>query len=329
MKVTRLVLVSGMIAVMGPVAMAMAQGANEQYLLELINNTREDPAAELNRILAARTANAEINNNLNFWNVNLTVLRNEIQPKIQAFHFRKQPLAWNPLLANAAVSHSQLMQQHQLGTPDHQLPGEPDTTTRIRNTGHLQPNFGFAIGENLPAILTNLLAAHASMLIDWGDNPNGSRTPDGMEPGRPHRFNMLTSQLSPNNPCNPNPGLGSYDEVGIGIVPGSGKMYITQDFGYRCNRDSGHGYVVGVVYRDTNRDGVYSMGEGLGGVTLSFQARNARGTATTNPWGGYQILLESADWVVNLSGPGINSPIPQKGFFITGRANEHLNFVVP
>jgi len=168
------------------------------------------------------------------------------------------------------------------------------------------------------------------MLIDWGPNPDGSRSPDGMEPGRGHRVNMLRSDLP--NPCDPNsPGLGSYDEIGIGIVNGTGnlanKNYITQDFGYRCDRDSGHGYVVGVVYKDTDGDGVYSMGEGLGGVTLTFQARHGGATTTTNPWGGYQIRLQSADWYVTVSGPGIDTPISQ-GFFNTGRVNKRLNFVV-
>jgi hypothetical protein len=289
----------------------MALGANEQYLLELINITRENPTAELDRIVASRSINAEISNNLNFFHVNLEVLRSEVH----ALAFSQWPLAWNDQLANAALGHSQLMQQNQLQTPSHQLPGEPDSQTRIINSGYDTAG-GWAWAENLPAILTDLLAAHASMLIDWGSGP------DGMERGRGHRINMLTKNLP--NPCAQPPGFGSYDEIGIGVVS-SDKMYITQDFGYRCNRDSGHGYVVGVVFRNINQDGVYSMGSGVGGVTLQFQSRVGTATTTTNPWGGYQILLESADWIANVAGPGINT---QFGFFNTGRVNKHLNFVI-
>ena len=251
----------------------MALGANEQYLLELINITRENPTAELNRILAG--GNAEINNNLNFFHVNLQVLRSEVN----ALAFSQWPLAWNDQLANAALGHSQLMQQNHLQTPSHQLPGEPDSQTRIINSGYDTAG-GWAFAENLPAILTDLLAAHASMLIDWGPGP------DGMESGRGHRVNMLTKDLP--NPCGQAPGLGSYDEIGIGVVS-SDKMYITQDFGYRCNRDFGHGYVVGVVFRNIHQDGVYSLGSGVGGVTLQFHSRVGTATATTNPWGGYQF----------------------------------------
>jgi hypothetical protein len=298
-------------------------GPEEQYLLELINETRDNPVVMLNRILAARAANSEIDNNLSFWQVNLDVLRNEIQAGVPSL-FSRWPLAWNPLLANAALSHSQLMQQNQLETPVHQLPGEPDPTTRITNTGYLDPNFGYDIAENLPAILTDLLAAHASMLIDWGPGDNG------METGRGHRVNMLTSGLP--NACGEVGSVGTYDEIGIGIVPGSGsssaKRYITQDFGYRCNREPGYGYVVGVVYGSGPfRHGVYAPGAGFGGVTLTFQSRIGDASTTTNPWGGYQILLRSADWYATVSGPGINNPI-NFGFFNTGRVNVHLNFVV-
>ena len=152
-------------------------GPGEQYLLELINRTRENPMAELDRILAARAVNAEIDNNLNYWAVNLVVLRNEIQQIGDPFNHSQWPLAWNPLLANAALSHSQVMQQNQLDTPSHQLPGEPDTTTRISDTGYLQPGFGYDIAENLPAILTDLLAAHASMLIDRDPTPTAVAVP--------------------------------------------------------------------------------------------------------------------------------------------------------
>jgi hypothetical protein len=303
----------------------MAISAAEQYMLELINRTREDPKAELDRLLAASATNAVIAQNLTFFRVNLTELRNEFNVP---FLSNGRPLAWNPVLAGAALGHSRLMEQNKLAIPVHQLQGEPDLTTRLRNAGYLQPNLGFEIAENLPAILTDILAAHASMVIDWGTNPDGSPSLDGMEPGRGHRVNMLTHNLP--FPCDPSQTLTvTYDEIGISIVNGTGSlastMYITQDFGFRCDRDLGHGYMVGVVFRDVNGDGLYSMGSGVGGATLNFVGVHGHhpATTTTNPFGGYQILLPGGDYGVSVNG------IFQGSMPITGRINTRWNFVVP
>ena len=315
LKVARLLVISGMMTVMGG-SMAMAQNAEEQYLLELINAARENPTAALDRILATRSRNTELTGSLTYWKVNLQLLEKEMR----TLPFSPSALAWNRLLAAAALRHSELMRQHQLAGPKHQVGDEPPPPDRIKNSGYPRA----CTGENLPSIETDLLTAHASTLIDWGPNRDSTRTSDGMLPGRGHRTNMLSRGI---DCCGRDP---LYDarfyEIGIGIAHGSsGKLYITEDFGSPCDRDPGRGYVVGVVYRDSNHDGVYSMGEGLGGVTVTFQHGRQLSTATSNAWGGYQILLEHADWHATVSGPGIKTPV-NDAFDLTIGANKHINF---
>src|SRR3954462_14732509 len=63
-------------------------GVREQYLLELINDMRQNPQAELQRYLNAN--DADVNQNLSFFNVNLTQLTQEF-----AALSAVAPLAWN------------------------------------------------------------------------------------------------------------------------------------------------------------------------------------------------------------------------------------------
>jgi hypothetical protein len=74
-------------------------------------------------------------------------------------------------------------------------------------------------------------------------------------------------------------------------------LVVTEDFGRR----SGQYFVVGVVYQDTNRDGLYSMGEGVGGVTVSTSHGYY---AHTSGSGGYAIPLAATSGSVTVRAEG-------------------------
>src|SRR4051812_28268649 len=76
--------------------------AREQEMLELVNRMRTNPAAELPLLIHSNDAN--VNNALDFFNVNTSVLSTQwasLDPV--------QPLAWNAQLYDAAEDHTQLM----------------------------------------------------------------------------------------------------------------------------------------------------------------------------------------------------------------------------
>ena len=89
----------------------------EQELLEMLNRMRTNPQAEYN--ILTQTKNKDVQDALRFFNVNLTVLKQQFD-KLTAV----QPLAWDASLRGAALSHSQAMIDADQQT--HQAPGEPD-----------------------------------------------------------------------------------------------------------------------------------------------------------------------------------------------------------
>jgi hypothetical protein len=66
-------------------------------------------------------------------------------------------------------------------------------------------------------------------------------------------------------------------------------------------------FIVGVVYRDENKDGEYSPGEGLGGVTIT--PSNGDWFAVTSASGGYAIPVRTGSGAYSLtaSGNGVDS----------------------
>jgi len=123
---------------------------------------------------------------------------------------------------------------------------------------------------------------------------------DSDEPGRGHRLNILHA---------------TFLEIGIGVETGvfaqGGDNYnsvmITQDF---AESEASPGpFLVGVVYRDNDGSGFYSVGEGSAGVTVT----PASGTyyAVTSTSGGYAIPLTglSGALLVTFSGGPLTVPI--------------------
>src|SRR5262249_44010905 len=109
---------------------------------------------------------------------------------------------------------------------------------------------------------------------------------------------------------------------GVGIVlNGSGPYhnYYTIDQG---NTSDTRPFLTGVVYNDTNNNGVYDNGEGLGNVTITI---GGGGSFQTWGPGGYRIQLGAGTYTVTASGGSLASPITRT--VTVGSSNYRLNFV--
>jgi hypothetical protein len=84
--------------------------------------------------------------------------------------------------------------------------------------------------------------------------------------------------------------------------------------------------LTGSVFRDTNHNGKYDLGEGLSGVTIRVAGQKAVGAFAS---GGYTLPLARAGTVrVTASGGGLSAPLTQTVRVPAGK-NTRLNFVVP
>jgi len=108
--------------------------------------------------------------------------------------------------------------------------------------------------------------------------------------GRGHRVNIFNA---------------NFKEIGIGSATGSMTyggtdwpyaLTLTCDFGAR----SGNSFVLGVVYDDTDANGEYTAGEGIGGAVISVVRTSNGDTAstTTASAGGYGIPLPDGSYTV-------------------------------
>ena len=195
------------------------------------------------------------------------------------------PLAWNDVLAGTALAHSQLMLQ--FDQQSHQLPGEPDLLTRIQAAGYDVAS----VGENIFAYAAGIFDTHAAFAIDWGSTSTGIQDPPG------HRLNLMDT---------------SFQDVGIGLVNGvsghqTGPLLVSEDFGEPAS--PGNPFLVGAVYSDTNSDGFYSQGEGLGGVNVTLAGTAGTFTTTTSAAGGYQLPLPAGNYTATYSGGGLTGTI--------------------
>ena len=254
----------------------------EQEMLELINRSRANPAGEFGHLIQSLSPPAgvtpEITSAITFFSVDLALLRQQLQAYAPV-----APLAWNTTLEDAAAAHSALMIQ--ADSQSHQLPGEADLGTRVRNAG-----YAFAsVGENIYAYASSVLYGHAGFMIDWGIGPGGMQTPAG------HRQNLLNATMT---------------EIGIDITAEAnpatqvGPLLITEDLGTRFGYAA---QIMGVVYDDTSNDAFYTAGEGEAGVTVT--ASGTAGVFSTTTWssGGYQIAAPRGTYTLTFSGGALRT----------------------
>jgi uncharacterized protein YkwD len=246
--------------------------AQEQQMLELINRMRQAPAAELNLLI--NSGDADVNNALSFFAVNNATLTSQWATLVPT-----APLAWSSQLSDASLAHNQ--QMITANVQSHQLPGELGLGARSEAAGYT----GWSgLGENIFAYSKSVFFGHAAFAIDWGNGPGGIQLNSG------HRTNIMSS---------------TYKEVGIAITPSSGNgngavtgpLVITQDFGNRFVL-SGKAYLLGVAFKDFDRDNFYDPGEGLSGITVRVlkSGTSTPIVTTTLNAGGYQVLLDPGQY---------------------------------
>lgn len=223
--------------------MASSPSNYEQLLLELINRDRLDPVA------AAQRYGTDLNAGLAPGTISTAT---------------KQPLAFNPLVIDAARGHSSWMLE--TDTFSHAGRNGSDPAARVIAAGVTFPG-SWTVLENI----SYYSATGSVNLVEAVLEQNAA-----LFRSEHHRENTLN---------------GTVTEIGLGLVTGNftvgGVTYptamVTEDF----VRNGSTTYLTGVIYRDNDNDDFYSVGEGSGGVRVAI------GSSAALTWssGGYSIAL--------------------------------------
>src|SRR4051812_30017007 len=241
----------------------MAQpSAYEQYFLELVNRARLDPAGE-----AARQG-IGLNDGLATGTISTAA---------------KQPLAFNPLLIDAAEAHSAWM----LATDTFSHTGANGSSPGDRMTAAGYAfNGSWSWGENIS--------------IRWGGTQVINQATidafhDGLFRSPGHRTNIE------------DPG---FREIGIGVqageYQGSNGLTATEDFA----RSGSQPFLLGVAFDDKDGNHFYDPGEGLGGVSVDIRASSGQlWHLATWDAGGWQQRLAAGTYSVTFSGGGLAAPV--------------------
>jgi uncharacterized protein YkwD len=268
----------------------------EQYMLQLINEARTNPAA----------AEAQITNNLSpqvqatlqYYNVNLQAVQQTI-----ANSTPQPPVAWNANLASAATAQSTYMAQNQVQS--HIGANGSTPLQRIQQAGYTNV---ISNNENAYAYSSSAMDAMEAFLIDWGVPSDG------------HRITIQQPGVSPQN---------AYRDVGIGIVqtPSNssvGPEVVTQDFASQANEQA---QVVGVAYYDNAQTNFYQPGEGQGGLQIDAVNLQTGQVASTQTWdsGGYELSLAPGQYQIIAS---LNDQVFQTTNVTVGNVNIEQDFVL-
>jgi uncharacterized protein YkwD len=290
--------------------------SEQQYMLELINRARANGGAEAARLGLSGLQEGPPSINGQAWTIQNSV----------------QPLSWNPLLFNAAQNQATNLNnadQFFLPVSPHTFGGmTPDQ--RIAAAGYSMASYngpttasGFFPGpENVaeaesqgsgPYVGARLVAAVLS-------SHNGLFT-DQDTAGRGHRNTTM---------------LAFFREVGIGISVGTDNesnpgqpngtldsLYIVQDFGAQTSQTP---FITGVVYQDTNGNGFYDPGEGIGGIRVDVTGTSF--FAVTTASGGYSVPVPgNGSYTVTFSGGSFATT--QKSASIANLLNTKVDYVAP
>ena len=280
----------------------------QQYMLELINRARANADAEAVRLGIGSRQEGPPMINGQVWNIQNST----------------QPLSWNPLLYNCAQAHSKLLNDNDqffLGVSPHTFGGK-DPNQRIADAGYsMAPysgptnNGGFPGPENVAEnvsfgsgpftgakLVATLLSQHNDLFTDQTVS------------GRGHRSTTT---------------LAFFREIGIGVTAGKDNgqgntwdsLYTVQNFGTQTNSTP---FITGVVYQDTNGNGFYDPGEGVGGLRVDVAGNNF--FAITAPSGGYSVpVAGNATYTVTFGGGDI-APTQRTGT-ISNSLNTKLDLV--
>ena len=257
--------------------------AQEQLILELINRARLDPLAEAARL------RIDLNQGLAPGTISAS---------------QKQVLAFNPLVNDAADSHSTWMLDTDIF--DHAGLGGSDPGDRMRTAGYVFSG-SWTWGENI---------AWSGTTGALNVNATAAQLHDNLFRSAGHRTNILEND---------------FREIGIGVVAGQmlsgGTNYnaltATEDFAL----SGANHFITGVVYSDSDANRFYSIGEGRGGVSVKIQAAGSA-ALTAESWdaGGYGIgTMATGELAVTFSGGGLAAAAGAT--VLAGAANIKLDLV--
>lgn len=283
----------------------------QQYMLELINRARANGGAEATRLGLSGLQEGPPNINGEAWTITNSV----------------QPLSWNSLLFNCAQNHSKLLNDNDqffLNVSPHTFGGK-DPNQRIAAAGYSMANY------NGPTTVSGFFPGPENVAenVSFGSGPftgnkliatllsqhNGLFT-DQTVPGRGHRMTTM---------------LAFFREIGIGVTAGIDNgpnntwdsLYTVQNFGTQTNSTP---FITGAVYQDTNGNGFYDPGEGIGGIRVDVPGTNF--FAVTTPSGGYSIPVPgNGNYNATFSGGAF--PNTQKPVTVATSLNAKLDFVAP
>lgn len=270
---------------------------DEQYMLELINRARANPAEEGVRVID--TDDADVQSSYQYWNINKSATKAAF-----ASYAAKPPLAFHADCIAAARRHTKDMVDNNF--QGHNGTDGSDPFTRMNQAGFTGWTYA---GENVGAYSSSVWFGHCGLIVDWG-------TQNQIDLG--HRTNILNIKDY------------TYTECGIAITQTSGGLQsgtvgpyvITQDFGLRPGKQ----YIVGVVYSDKNNNKFYDPGEGLAGVRVQ-PASGSTFYAITSTSGGYAIPYTGSGTIaVNATGGPLGSPMSMN--INAGSGNVKADFVV-
>ncbi len=307
--------------------------AAEQYMLELINQVRANPAAagqqfvaiaQSDPVIAAATRTEDLNQFL----------------QVIDGYGPEPPLAFNTSLIEAALDrdNAMLAANNQFHSPPGYL-NNPQVATDAAGQAYFPTGAtGWATGENIFAYSANVPAGSSdaayvnyfndAFFLDWG-NPD---------------FGHLKNLLAP-GPAEATPGSAPFSQIGIGLLTGVtpttspdpnnpipanlglnvGPDIMTQEFGW----NGGNAFLTGVVFVDNAQTGSYLPGEGLGSVTIQAVGQNGQGTFQTQTWhsGGYSLALPPGTYNVEASGGSL--PTTQSTTITIGQDNVPWNLALP
>lgn len=191
----------------------------------------------------------------------------------------KPPLCMNAILATAARLHCRNMSERGFFSHTDHLGRRPSDRIRAAGYQFRACSENLAVSDPLPD------QALDRLIIDEGVADLA------------HRISLLglTEQAS------------MFDEVGIGAIKTNGKWkhYYTVDLATDADPNP---FLLGVVYRDTNSNGVYDAGEGVPGIKVQVGATEDKSVTATV--GGYAVLIsDPGTYVVTFSGAGLPEPV--------------------
>ncbi len=260
----------------------------EQYMLELINRARANPAAE-----AARYN----------WNLNEGITDGQYISTAA-----KQPLTFSTILQGTARVQSQWVINTDVLS--HTGPDNTQSGDRMRIAGYpLQWPYGTY--ENIG------WTGYSSDSQKAADDIHKLLFVDTVFSGRAHRKILMEPKL---------------EETGLGMIRGNFQGYDavmgTQDFAFTSQYGSG-AFLTGVAYQDTVRkDNFYSVGEGLGNVTVTAHRTSDGATFNTSTFssGGYRLWLAPGTYDVTATGGGISGMVKYAGVTVNNDFNVKKDF---